>query len=72
MNLIGLSSFDREWQIWKTPKYDVPIGSGYFLSPSYSIIDMAGVVVINSDSPVFENRNIAISIMVLLQGRIDA
>ena len=33
---------------------------------------MVGVVVISSDSPVFENRNIAISIMVRLQGRIDA
>ena len=32
---------------------------------------MAGVVVINSDSPVFENRNIAISIIVISQGGID-
>ena len=39
---------------------------------SYSTTYMVRVVVISSDSPVFENGNIAISIIVLSQERIDA
>lgn len=72
MNIIGLSSFDKEEKKWQTPEYDEPIVSSFFLSPSaYSAIDMAGVVVINSNYPVFEIRNIGISIIVFSQGGID-